>query len=918
MNEGSAPLGAALSQNRLKAGAGDMDHERFRRLEKLFHEAQSAAGAERAALMEQLRSTEPDLEAELASLLEADANEAVQPRVETPAAETGLRFGPYETEAVLGRGGMGSVYLARRVDGQYEQKVALKVMGAHLAGEEFHKRFVAERQILAQLNHPHITRLLDGGMTADGHPYLVMEYVDGLPVDRYADEQHLGLRQRLELFLQVCEALSHAHQNLIVHRDLKPSNIMVDRTGQVKLLDFGTAKMLAQGGDYTMTGMALLTPRYASPEQLRRRPVTTLSDIYSLGIVLFELLDGRWPFGDASTEMAEYIRLVENRAPDPLGHRVDAAAAGARGTSAAQLRRELSGDLRYIVARAMREEPHARYASVDALADDVRCYLEHRPVSARAGTTVYRLRKYAARHRWGLAVAGVVLAVAAGGVVSTVQQKRVAERRFQDVRKLARYQMFDLYDQLSALPGTTRIRRSLVEQSTVYLDSLRRQATTDADLRAELAEGYLRLGDVSGNPTNPNLGLPDQARDYYEKGIELAAPLRTTAARRSYALLELYYGMMQSFRGQAKEGHERMERSIVTLRELIAADPGRADNYYCLGNALAGLGMQRQQSDGVVALSDQSSGYYEEARKNYEKAARLDPQNPMYPRAIASIYQRMSLIYGTVDPQRSILMSEKGIAILENLPLPMRHHAMVQKSLGSHYGNLAWSYGQLRRFPEAHRLLDRYGEIVRAFRTAEPEDRRAVYDTTDYHRTKGILYGYEGKRAEAVEQFKQAAALHEQLLRSGFDRNTQYLRAELARRISDHLAALGDTAAARRWAQDALTRMRSLVSQPDPQPTHLQETAYLLLTVNDASLRDAKEALRYSRQAAKLLPGDPGLLEVLAQALLANGELDEADAIVDGLLKQALARNAGARTQQVENLEDLRKQIEVRRKAARN
>jgi tetratricopeptide (TPR) repeat protein len=294
----------------------------------------------------------------------------------------------------------------------------------------------------------------------------------------------------------------------------------------------------------------------------------------------------------------------------------------------------------------------------------------------------------------------------------------------------------------------------------------------------------------------------------------------------------------------------------------------------------------------------------------------MEPANPLYARAIASIYQRKALIYGTVDPNRSVILNEKGLAMLEGLPPAMRAHAVVMKGMAGFYGNLGWSFGQMKKFPEAHQMLDRYGAILEKLYAAEPADQRATYDLTDFHRTKGIIYGYEGKRKVAVEEFARAAALHDELLKVAYDPNTQYLRAELARRMSEHLAALGDKAGARTQAEDALNRMRQLIRAPQPNANHLQETAYLLLSVSDESLRNPKEALEYMRKSVSLQPNDPALNEVLAQALLANGEFEEAERIVSGLVARARARNAGSQTRQLDVLEDLQKQINEKRKAA--
>ena len=302
--------------NKIPPATGDLD---WRRVETLFHAALEQAPAERERWLDSQAGAGTGIRDEVASLLEAlrqhqEHSSTAEPR-EPEREPAPVRFGPYETIRLLGRGGMGAVYLARRVDGQFDQTVALKSMASHLGHGEFLRKFQTERQLLASLNHPNITRLLDGGVTAAEEPYLVMEYVDGEPLDRYCDGHVLGVDERLRLFLQVCEAVDYAHRNLIVHRDLKPSNILVTGEGTAKLLDFGTASLLDENLEVTVTAARMLTPRYASPEVLLGERANPSSDIFSLGVILFELLTGAWPFGKPGSVVSELERATRDVAP---------------------------------------------------------------------------------------------------------------------------------------------------------------------------------------------------------------------------------------------------------------------------------------------------------------------------------------------------------------------------------------------------------------------------------------------------------------------------------------------------------------------------------------------------------------------------------------------------------------------------
>lgn len=325
----------------------------------------------------------------------------------------GSRLGAWQVGEVIGRGGMGEVYAVARVDGQYEQQAALKLVA--LESPAASARFHAERRMLAQLNHGGIARILDGGTTDDGRPYMVMEYVDGEPITAHCERLRLGFDARLDLFLAACDAVAHAHAQLIVHRDLKPGNLFVTKDGQVKLLDFGIAKVLSHAVDDLTRTQAVLTPVYASPEQLANRPVSTATDVYSLGVLLFQLLAGRTPVDAVTASIPEVIDKVLDGNP-PKASQV-AAQLDAPPVPPAKL----AGDIDAILARCLRLEPQARYATVQALADDLIASREHRPINARKGDRAYRFRRFFRRYAWQSAAVGAVIVVLLGGVVVSAQ-----------------------------------------------------------------------------------------------------------------------------------------------------------------------------------------------------------------------------------------------------------------------------------------------------------------------------------------------------------------------------------------------------------------------------------------------------------------------------------------------------------------
>ncbi len=412
----------------------------------------------------------------------------------------GQRLGPFKIESILGQGGMGAVYLATRDDAEYDQHVAIKLVRESVASKRVLARFRQERQILAQLQHPNIARLLDGGTTPEGEPYLVMEYITGLSITSYCREQSLSTAQRVHLFRQVCEAVNYAHQNLVVHRDIKPSNILVTPGGTPKLLDFGIAKLIGQpeGAAYpgtadTQAGLQMLTPDYASPEQVRGAQVTTASDVYSLGALLFELLTGTkaHKFQDTTPlGIARGICDTETARPST--------AVNPKMADCKRRSRDLSGDLDNIILMAMQKEPGRRYPSVRHFAEDLDRWGRGYPVTAQTDSLLYRTRKYVRRHWVGLAATAAVFLSLTIGAGIAIQQARLAKKQFQSVRTLANKFMFDFYDELLKVEGTVKAKQMVMTTALQYLDQLAAQSGGDAGLQSELAESYKRLGILQG------------------------------------------------------------------------------------------------------------------------------------------------------------------------------------------------------------------------------------------------------------------------------------------------------------------------------------------------------------------------------------------------------------------------------------
>ncbi|HLK65391.1 MAG TPA: protein kinase [Bryobacteraceae bacterium] len=464
--------------------------------ERYFLERQ--VGAELRHEVEQLLRFDSGTNHSLTDCVAGSAEVSLRSHDRLDEVRLDSRCGAYRLISLLGRGGMGSVYLAERADGEVEQRAAIKFLRYGNDDVAFRDRFLRERQILASLSHPGIARLLDAGHTDDGQPYLAMDYVEGTPIDVYA--AGLDVRGKLALFLQVADAVSYAHRNLIVHRDLKPSNILVDGSGCAKLLDFGIAKILDPGQEETQTRERLLTREYASPEQVRGGAPTTTTDVYQLGAVLYKLLTGRSPHVFASDAPAAVELAICVNQPAP----------------ASSLNRQVSRDLDFVLAKALRKEPEERYPSVETLADDLRSFLEWRPVHARSGDAWYRMRRFVRRYRLPVVAAALVFTSLSVGLYAANRERINAQRRFLQVRQVAnRFIAFD--GEIRGLPNTLAVRKQIVSTSLAYLDALGVEARGEPDLALEIGAAYLEVARIQGVPADAHLGQFAQAEETLER-----------------------------------------------------------------------------------------------------------------------------------------------------------------------------------------------------------------------------------------------------------------------------------------------------------------------------------------------------------------------------------------------------------------
>lgn len=588
--------------------------------------------------------------------LTAESLLAASDRIEAAYAKAqsavGRRFGAYRVIEEIARGGMGDVYKARRDDQEFEKEVAIKIIRGDLASSRIAQRFRGERQILANLDHPNIARLVDGGQGELGEPYIVMEFVGGFPIDTYCEMKTLAINERLRLFIDVCNAVHYAHQRLVVHRDLKPSNVLVNDEGQVKLLDFGIAKLLdpeqradgEPGGNPTIANA--MTPAYASPEQVKGEAITTASDVYALGVLLYRLLTGESPYRANTTKPLELAKEIVDTDPQRpstrLGARLRETSNATQATPAIdgeRLKRALRGDLDNIVLMALRKEPARRYASAEQFADDISRYLQDQPVRASADGWAYRTRKFLSRNRWSTAFAASAVIALIGGLSATAYQAKVArdaqlraETLFADVRKLANSYLFDVHDAIRGLPGATPVREMLVKNSLTYLDRLASDAGNDPGLMVEIASGYDRLGDVQGAWRSASLGDVAGAEASFRKAIELRERAAALFAKRrdekhkleSDRLLIVNHGKLSELlfaNGRAEEGVREAERALSLSEALASRNDANVADRLNVARSRFSLASQRV-SNGQFELA------MPELARSVEEVKQLQSANP--------------------------------------------------------------------------------------------------------------------------------------------------------------------------------------------------------------------------------------------------------------------------------------------------
>lgn len=758
-----------------------MNPENWKKIKEVFAEAVELPMAERDDFLN--KNCNSEIRAEVEKMLAMDADNSLENSPLQQFNLVGKNIGKYKIISEIGRGGMGNVYLATRED--LGQKVAIKIIKRGLDSADILRRFKHESEILATLEHPNIARLIDSGTTPDGLPFYAMEFVEGQPIDEFCSDK--SLEEKLDLFRQVCKAVAYAHARLVVHRDLKPSNIIVDADGNAKLLDFGVAKILSEdnfGKKGTATSLGMMTPNYASPEQIRGEQVTTATDIYSLGIILYELLTGVLPYDLQDKTLDKVLEIVSKT---EITRPSDAEKTGLRGNISSSHTHKVSlseirGDLDNIVLKSLQKEPERRYQSVKDFSEDIRRYLVGLPISARPDTFRYRAAKFIQRNTIAVGAASLVFLSLIGGIIGIYYQYRnanrqraLAEKRFADVRELANKVVFRYHDEIAKFPGAVALREELVQDAVKYLDNLAADEIDDNSLKLELARAYQKIGDVQGRPYTANLGKSEEAVSSYQKSIDILE----NAVAKSPKEIELQRELVKTYL-----------RIISLKKRLVAGDAQHVDRVLSLQLQInetddsKPLENALQLADVYITQADYHYGNELDKRiETYKKAANLLENIPNKTLEIQHMFTKANQRIGTNYVWRGDELSKNGdtAGSLENYRLGLPYNEKffestkleiaiggvtqnLQRILAGCYQNLGENYLKLGEKEKGLELLRKNLEITLELAKADEKNTEAKLDVANSYLSFANAYEQFGEIEKAVTADEKAVEILQKLI----------------------------------------------------------------------------------------------------------------------------------------------------------
>ena len=896
---------------------------RWNEIEELFHRALELPAEERKQKVKEWCGADEALRASVLQLLEADSSveelmanaEPIDTRDFLQRDEekdreqsgedrwVGRVLGAFRLERLLGRGGMGVVYLGERVLGGFSQRAAIKLVGWHLHSSPAVAQFLVERETLAKLEHANIARLLDGGVTGEGFPYVAMEYVEGRRLDAACDDPATSVEQILRWMLQLCNAVGYVHRNLILHRDLKPGNVMVTGSakdgsldgGQVKLLDFGTLKRIGPESDrdsaMTQAGMRAVTIRYASPEHIEGGQVSTAADVYSLGMMLYRLIAGRLPEGLEDLPVGQYLERLR------IGRFKPPSQVAAEQMPGRKIDAQVARDLDAIVAKAIRYEAEARYPTTNALAEEIWSVLLHRPVAAREGGLRYRAGKMYRRYRWPIRAAAAALVVLAAGLsamawqghIARLQEQR-AEKGVEDERQLAHMLLSDYFEQLNLIPGSIDAQRRAVTQALAYLDSLARIAP-GSDLEMDTIRGFTDMGSLLGDPYNQNLGNVPGALDTLNRAVSLAKARVTKRPgdlesellliKADETLAGTYLGNGDAIRAEpilksAVETGERMAKDPHVTAAMLQWTSSNADmlgDVYDPGRGFATADMEK-------ALK-----YYSLSAEYDEKCDQADPKTGLCGTGIVvSEYKFGSLVEDT-DPGLAAAHYRHGLEVVRGfsseLQKTTRSHRFLNYML-ARLGLMEMRIGPMADGIElAHEAQAGFRELI-----AKSElDNRARFDMVAFETDLSVEYDRYGKEREAAETAHEVLGILAVLLqRSPNNVRWKMIQAQDWMTLGRVEKKLGNAAAGREDGLKGLEEAVQMAQSKDAPPELLGLAADGLVELHPHA-GDAQVAVGFAGRAAKAFakPTPPQLL-TLARAQAAASEPEKASKTAQAVL----------------------------------
>jgi serine/threonine protein kinase/tryptophan 2,3-dioxygenase len=785
-----------------------MTAERYQKIKEIFHRAADMSLPERRDFVFASCEDDSEMRRELEKMLDFadDAGDTLEKNafeIMTGARSEGFpeTIGGYKILREIGRGGMGVVYEAVRETSDFKQRVALKIIKRGMDTDAVISRFRHEQKILASLEHPFIARFLDGGMTADSLPFYVMEFVEGEAIDDYCAAKNLSLDEKLKLFREVCTALVYAHQNLVVHRDLKPKNILVTAGGTPKLLDFGIGKILAAETEEeigTATQFGMMTPAYASPEQIRGERIGTASDIYSLGVILYELLTGQKPYkfnSRSQIEIEKAVLKIEPAKPSSVvsGRLRESGAVGKKANdevgsqnpkSKIQNLKSLKGDLDTIILKSLRKEISERYVSVGQFSEDIRRYLDGVPIHARPHTFSYRAAKFFKRNRVAVVAATLVFLALCGGIMVAVwqayraeQQRLLAEKRFAEVRQLANNVVFKYHDAIADLQGSTAVREMLVRDALQYLDALASEAGNDVELKKELALAYHKLGDVQGKAYSANIGDSEGALNSYRKAIGLfeevvAAAPEDVGAKEN--LIKAYDSLALLMTRTGSDPREIFQKALLLNEELLKIEPENS------ARRVQMVELQIRTGDLATGLENNLKEHLK-ALALAEELVAQDALSPEKMRALVRVSQRIGTDYQRFgDAALRENQAEKAKEFYaQSLSYQRKMYDATQKLYGlepknsTNYRylalaaiNLGEALGKTGETAEALQMLGKAQEIIEEIRRLDPKNTETKFDLLIVHESFGTLYRGTREYRKALDQYRKMVDLDDEIYKA--------------------------------------------------------------------------------------------------------------------------------------------------------